>query len=236
MLVWRVVFCLLCLLSTMPLYALAQPSEPDHVAAAILERINAAYAKVQAYQAEVESSEYHKGRLEETRSFRYAFQKPGRLRIDMHHPHAGMQLTYPDARGRVRVRFGGWLGFASLRLQPENRLFATRSGQRIDQSDLGLLIRNIGRSIAEGHSDTLRIEEQPGRVLVEVLAADHFLSGVTTRYRFLIDRVLWLPVAVTESTPQGVMKRTTLFNDLQINPAFPEEYFGTDEKESADAL
>jgi outer membrane lipoprotein-sorting protein len=202
-------------------------------AAGIVARMTTAYEKVAGYQTATETSEYRDDRIVATRRFRYSFHKPDRLRIDMETPHPGMRIVYPDEKGQVFVHFGGWMSFMKLRLAPDNSLFATRAGQRLDQSDFGLLIRNIGRSIGEERRGELTVREKDGRVQLEVVATDHFLPEEVTRYCFVIDRTLWLPVAVTESTPEGRLKRTIRFRDLTIVPAFPEDFFRIDEEETA---
>ncbi len=231
MTLWRFFVCGLAILAGMDAQAGSLPQAPGY-ANAVLERLNTAYAGIGAYQTEVETSEYQQGRLVATRRFRFSFQKPGRLRIDMHTPHPGMRLVYPDENGKVWVRFGGWMGFMHLRLAPDNALFATRSGQRIDQSDIGLLIRNIGRSLTDQRRGALQVAEQGRQLRLDVVAADHFLSGVTTRYLFVIDKTLWLPVAVEERTPAGQLRRSIDFRQLRIDPVFPEHFFDIDKEGS----
>ncbi|MGE4542498.1 MAG: outer membrane lipoprotein carrier protein LolA [Pedobacter sp.] len=231
MTLWRFLVCGLALLPVMDVQAGSLPQAPGD-ANAILERLKTAYAGIGAYQIEVETSEYQKSRLVATRRFRFSFQKPGRLRIDMHTPHPGMRLVYPDENGKVWVRFGGWMEFVHLRLAPDNALFATRSGQRIDQSDIGLLIRNIGRSLTDQSYGALQVTEQGRQLRLDVVAADHFLSGVTTRYLFVIDKTLWLPVAVEERTPAGQLRRRIDFRQLRIDPVFPEHFFDIDKEDS----
>jgi hypothetical protein len=69
---------------------------------------------------------------------------------------------------------------------------------------------------------------------LKVVATDHLLPDEVTSYRFAIDRTLWLPVAVTESTPEGRLKRTVRFRNLTIVPAFPEDFFRIAKEETAD--
>ncbi len=197
-------------------------------AATIVDRMAAAYERVAAYQTVVETSEYQDGRIVATRRFRYSFRKPGQVRIDMETPHPGMRLVYPDENGQVYVRFGGWLGFMKVRLAPANALFSTRSGQRVDQSDFGLLIRNISLSVDEKRRGELKLAEKDRQLLLEVVAADHFLPGVVTRYRFVIDRTLWLPVAIDELTPEGQLRRTIQFRNLNTTPELPKHFFDID--------
>jgi outer membrane lipoprotein-sorting protein len=199
----------------------AAPLSPDE----IVTRMRTAYEKVTAYRTEVETSEYRGGRIDVTRRFLFSFRKPNRMRIDMETPHPGMRLVYPDRDGRVFVQFGGWLSAMKVRLAPDNSLFATRAGQRLDKSDFGLLIRNIGRSVGEERVGETKVVKEDGQLLLEVVARDHFQPGVVTRYRFLVDKSLWLPVAVEESTPEGLLKRTIHFRNIEKNPQFPGDFF-----------
>jgi len=203
------------------------PESAPSDAGTVVARMTAAFQQMDAYQAEIETNEYQAGRIVTTRRFRFSFRKPDLLRIDMETPHPGMRLVYPDETGRVFVQFGGWKGFLKLRLAPDNPLLATRSGQRIDQSD------NIARSVGEPSRGEPQLVEKDRQLLLEVVAADHFLPGVVTRYRFVIDKTLWLPVAVDELTPDGRMKRTVRFRNLNISPQLPEDFFAIDGKTSS---
>jgi hypothetical protein len=85
-----------------------------------------------------------------------------------------------------------------------------------------------------------------GLILLAALAAEagpvprvaaeaaEIVARMTTAYDFVIDRTLWLPVAVTELTPEGRLKRTIRFRNQTIVPAFPEDFFRIDEEETAD--
>ena len=199
-------------------------------ALAVVDRMRTAYGQLTGYQVEIETKEYQDGRVTAARRFRYSLRKANRLRIDMETPHPGMRLVFPDPEGRVAVRFGGWLKFLQLRLAPDNAMFATASGQRIDQSDFGQLIRNIGRSVGEVKRGEPQMEEKCRHLLLTVEASDHFLLGVVTRYRFIIDRTLWLPVAVEERTPAGQLKRTIHFRQLNTCPEFPPNFFAIEEE------
>lgn len=200
----------------------AGPSPPKgEEVAEIIERMEAAYARLQGYRTETEVSEYRDGRVVETRRFLYSFRKPDRVRIEMKSPYPGMVLVYPDEDGKVSVRPGGWSGFLRLRLSPDSALLRNSAGQRIDQTDLGLLIRNIARSLTDRRRGEIRVPGQNGRVLIEVVAEDHFLAGVLTRYRFSIDRTRWLPVEVKEFTPDGVPRRKVIFRNMTTSTGIP---------------
>jgi outer membrane lipoprotein-sorting protein len=199
----------------------AQESE----ALGILTRMEASYAKVSAYQTEMEVREYRKGKHLETKRFLYTFKKPNQLRIDMRSPQPGTVLVYPDKQGKVTLRPGGWTGFVTLHLAPDNSMLATESGARIDQSDFGLLLRNIRHSLTDQRRGEITLSEAEGRISIEVLADDHFLPGVQTLYRFVFDSARGLPLEEQEATPKGVPKRVTIFGKLKSSITIREDFF-----------
>ena len=191
----------------------------------LLEKMEEAYAGVQDYQANMEIRNYKPDGSFETERFIYTFEKPKRIRLDFESPHAGMVLVYPDPNGKVHVRPGGWARHFPFSLSPDSSFLGTPSGQRIDQTDLGLLIRNISHSLTDQRRGPVEMAEDDGQIRIRVLAEDHFRKGVVTRYQFLIDRELWLPVQVEESEPSGLLERRVVFGDLRINVPLPDHFF-----------
>jgi len=157
--------------------------------------------------------------------FLYTFKKPKRIRLDLESPHPGMILVYPDHKGKVGVRPSGWARFLKLSLAPDSFLLKASSGQPIDQTDMGLLIGNISRSLADESHSRPELEEEGEFIRVQVLAENHFRKGVRTRYEFLIDKMKWLPVKVSESTPEGVLKRQVIFRSLRVNIGVKDSFF-----------
>jgi outer membrane lipoprotein-sorting protein len=102
------------------------------------------------------------------------------------------------------------------------------SGQRLDQTDLGLLIKNIGHSLTDQRRGPAEVLEEGEYIRVQVLADNHFQKGVETRYQFLIDKKLWLPVQVEESTPEGRLEREIILQNLRTNIGFPDSFFHLD--------
>jgi len=92
----------------------------------------------------------------------------------------------------------------------------------MDQTDLGLLIKNIVHSLTDRRRGELKVSGEDDREIVEVLAEDHFRAGVLTLYHFTIDKKRWLPVEVRESTPDGVLRRKVIFNNF--NTAIPSVF------------
>jgi outer membrane lipoprotein-sorting protein len=201
------------------------PPDGEHVEG-IIGKMKAAYAQVEDYQMETEVKVYKEGQVVETKRFLYTFRKPDHIRIDMESPYAGMVLVYPGEDGKVAVKPGGLFGFLKLHLSPDSALLRTAAGQRIDQTDIGLLVKNIDHSLTDRrHGEASVSGGEDGQVLIEVLAEDHFLAGVLTLYHFSIDKTRWLPVEVREFTPKGILKREVRFRNLRTSIGIPESFF-----------
>jgi len=192
----------------------------------IIHDMEAAYEKVEDYRTEVEVRDFTPGGPSKTERFLYSFKKPDSIRLDFEAPHAGTTMIYPDPSGKVVVRLGGIAHLFTFHLSPGSRLLADPSGQRIDQTDLGLLIENICRSLTHESRGPVTIAEEEKVIRIRVLAKDHFLPGVTTLYSFLIDGKIWLPQGVEEATPDNQLKRVVLFRDLRTNVGIPDAFFG----------
>ncbi len=202
------------------------PSYPEQ-AAGIVEKMKAAYAKVEDYQTETEVRVFREGQEVESERFLYTFKRPNHIRIDMRSPSSGTVLIYPDKNGKVFVKPGGIAGFLRLHLSPGSTLLRASEGQRIDQTDLGLLISNIGRSITDLRRGDIKISRHGGLVVLEVLSEDHFVSNILTRYQFSIDETRWLPVEIEEFTPESVIKRIVVFRNLRTSVTIPDGFFRT---------
>jgi hypothetical protein len=194
----------------------------------LLKTMEAAYARVEDYRARIEVTTYEKKGAVETKKFLYTFKKPNRIRLDFESPHSGLILSYPDLKGKVVVRPTAWIPFFKLRLVPDNSLLLDSSGQRVDQTDLGNLIKHIEHSLTDQRQGPSEIANEGGHFRIKVLADDPFRAGSVTLYQFFIDRTLLLPIKVEESTPDGRLQRKITFEGLLINTGVPEEFFQFD--------
>ncbi len=193
----------------------------------LLKKMEAAYARIEDYQMNVEVKNYKNNGSPEIQKFLYTFKKPKWIRIDFESPHSGMILIYPDRNGKVRVESPGLAHIFKFDLSPENPLLRTPSGQRIDQTSLELLIQNISHSLTDQRRGPVHINEN-AHVRIRVLAVNHFRKGIVTLYQFFIDKHFWLPVKVEESTPEGQLDRTIVFQHLRTNAGVPDSFFKMD--------
>jgi outer membrane lipoprotein-sorting protein len=191
----------------------------------LLKKMESAYAQVTDYQAKMEVRTYSNDHSSKAEKFLYSFKKPKKIRLDIESPHPGMILVYPDHKGKVGVRPSGWARFITLSLAPDSYLLKVSSGQPIDQTDMGLLIKNISKSLTDEQYSRPELKEEETTIRLLVLAENHFRKGVRTRYEFLIDKMKWLPVEVREYTPDKVLERQIIFKDLRINIGVKDSFF-----------
>jgi outer membrane lipoprotein-sorting protein len=194
-------------------------------APALLKKMEAAYAKVKDYRTRVEIKTFNNDGISETEKFLYTFKEPNLIRIDFESPHAGMIVVYPDKNGKVVVQPAGIAHLLKLHLAPDNRLLTGSSGQRIDQTDIGLLINNVAHSLTDQRRGPIAITQEKHSVQVRVLAVNHFHPEILTLYRFFVDEKDWLPSAVEEFTPDGTLQRSISFIGLTINNGTPDSFF-----------
>ena len=191
----------------------------------LLGKMETAYSGVMNYRAKVEIKIFKPDGSFEIQKVLYTFKKPRQIRLDFESPHPGMEMVYPDKNGKVMVRPSGLGHFLKFHLSPDSFLLEVPSGQRIDQTDLGLLIDNISHSLLDRRNGPVEMTEGGGYVRIRVLAENHFRKGAVTLYHFFIDESLWLPVKVEESSPHGLLERTITFQDLKTNIEIPDNYF-----------
>ena len=196
----------------------------------LLNRMKGAFDDIRDYQMDVEIRSPEDSHSFQIERFKYTFKRPDHIRIDMKSPHRDMILVYPGPGGKVLIRPGGWARSFTFSLSSDNFLLRDSSGQRIDQTDLGLLIENISLSIEEAGEGHLEISETGRWIRIVLLADDHFRPGVITRYIFLIDRSSCMPVKVEEWTPQGNLKRVIIFKDLETNTGVGDSFFSLNEE------
>jgi outer membrane lipoprotein-sorting protein len=191
----------------------------------VLKQIEAAYDKVNDYQTEVEVTVFKEDGSFKSEKSLYTFKKPKSIRIELVSPHPGLTLVYPDPNGKILVKPPGLMSIFTLHLGLDDPLLETPFRQRMDQTDLGVLIKNIRHSVTDQRRGPVSLSQDQETIRIQVLADDHFRKGVETRYQFLISKAFWLPVEVGESTTNGVPEGRIIFRDLRTNIDVPDDLF-----------
>jgi outer membrane lipoprotein-sorting protein len=193
--------------------------------AEILQKMQQSYAGVKDYRTDVLVRRYDEVGSVSVLRFNYTFKKSKMIRMDFQSPHEGMVIIYSEQNRKAVVQPFSWAPFVKFHLSPGSDLITGPSGQRIDQTDMGQLIENIGKSLFTERGDKPLVESSETAIEIRVLAEDHFRRNRTTLYRFVIDKARWLPVAVDEWTPDRIRKREIRFQDLQINLGVADSLF-----------
>ena len=195
----------------------------------LIEQMEASYREVADYQTHLIITGFGKDSFfEKSQKLDYIFKKPNKIRIDFETPHAGMLIIYPDRDGKVILCFNAQYPSFSLHLRSDNSILEISPGQRIDQTDLGMLIRNISHSLTDLFLGGLDVKEDADRLIIGMLSDNPFRRGTPTRYVFTIDKKLWLPVMVLEYTPEGILQRKVVYEKLKLNTGIREELFQLD--------
>lgn len=160
---------------------------------------------------------------------RYAYRKPGHVRMDFVSPHHGAVLIYDPTSRKVRLRPFGEHAPPALSLSPANPLVRDRSGNRVDQSDVGELLRHVRELQQGGVTTTLGEADIGGRTVLRVSvvgAPAHAVAGGVHRYQLWLDAADGFPRKVISFEEDGETPlETVTLDDVEIDVAFPEHFF-----------
>lgn len=159
---------------------------------------------------------------------RYAYRKPGFVRMDLVSPFRGAVLTYSPISRRVRLwPFGSPHRHPGFSLSPDNRLVRSAKGHRVDQSDVGTLLANLQRLQQQGESGLL------GETAIGNKSALHLIVdgkgrarvGEVSRYEVWLDSERLFPLKVVSFDRQGQAIETVLLENIEFDPPLPDDFF-----------
>lgn len=163
----------------------------------------------------------------ERQVIRYFYRKPGWIRMEFVQPHSGMVLIYDPGARKVQLwPFG--LGHATaLRLGPGNPLLRSRSGQRIDRSDVGALLANLRELLARGSMRPLGEAEAPAwpAVGVDITGDGPCSVAGVHRYRVWLAAESLFPLKVESFAVDGAMIETVEMTEVEIDVPFDARLF-----------
>ncbi|MGU7782411.1 LolA family protein [Burkholderia sp. PU8-34] len=177
-----------------------------------------------SYRATIRSSPRHGAPTE----IHYAYRRPGYIRMDFVAPHRGAVLVYDPVSRKVRVRPFGVHMPPALSLSPTNPLVRDPSGHRVDQSDVGELLRNVHALQEGGLTVTQGEETVGGRTALRVTvtgAPARDVAGVH-RYQLWLDTDDGFPLKVVSfADGDDQPLETVTLDDVEIDVAFPDHFF-----------
>lgn len=178
---------------------------------------------IESYQVKIIS----KSALGENNVIRYSYRKPGYVRMDFTEPHPGAVLVYNPTSGTVRLWPFGLHQLPVLNLSPANSLIRDQNGHRVDQSDVGTLLRNI-RSLQQGGETTIVGKEilQGQPVLhVSVNGPAGFTVSDVHRSELWLENSHHFPIKVVSYGIDGHVIESVFMDAIVFNIQFPDNFF-----------
>jgi outer membrane lipoprotein-sorting protein len=162
---------------------------------------------------------------------RYYYKRPNHVRMEFIKPHKGAVLVYNPAAGKVRVMPLGFLKPLVLSFSLDNRLVKSARGHRVDESDLGTLLKASKDIKSHGKLETLGTEKVKARetLVITVTGDDGYtVYGEINRYIIWLDKELNLPVKAEAFGVEGELVERVLMDDLEVGMEFEEGFFELD--------
>lgn len=159
---------------------------------------------------------------------RYSYRQPGYVRMDMETPYHGAVLIYRPDTDKVQLwPFGSPGRRAGISLRPTNRMVRSSRGHRVDQSDVGTLLRNVQQLQLHGSARRFEpttldgrlvqhvvVEAEPGRTVHEV-----------ARYDLWLDDETLFPLRVKSYDRRGERLESVRLEEVILDPVFPPDHF-----------
>lgn len=221
-------------MSSSPVYALTVSPE-THDAPMIFAPITSSVAddpidvalrhfeQIESYQVRVRSQPV----AGDLTVIRYSYRKPGYVRMDFAEPHNGAALVYDPVSGKVRLWPFGVNSLPVLSLLPTNSLIRDKNKHRVDQSDIGTLLRDIRRLQQGGKTNILGEEVLVQQPVLHLSVTG--LAGVTVdnvhRYDVWLEKNQNFPVKVVSYGADGQQRETVVMDAMIVNVHFPEHFF-----------
>ena len=131
-------------------------------------------------------------------------------------------MVYRPDTGKVRLRPIGFLKPFTLSLDPANRLIRSPGGHRVDQSDLGFLLRQAQQLNEAGQC---RLREQDSRTaLLEVFGPEGVVVGGVSRYLLWLSLENKLPLRVEAYDRDNRLIEGLWLDNLAIDPEFGDVF------------
>ncbi|WMC11691.1 hypothetical protein PU634_04830 [Oceanimonas pelagia] len=185
----------------------------------LLAQARARFDRLQGYRLELRS-EGPGG----SQRLRYAYRKPGLVRLDVISPYAGAVLIYSPWSRRVRLWPFGLEG-PSLSMSPDNRLVQSPHGHRLDRSDVGALLENVQRLRRRGASLSARSLSLAEREVWQLRVRGPADPGQVARYELWLDKTLLFPVRVISHDARGNLMETVWLEHIELDPDFAGDVF-----------
>lgn len=156
---------------------------------------------------------------------RYYYKRPGVIRMEFIRPRKGATLVYNPKDGKVKVRPFGSIKFFVLTFNPDNRTVKSSRGHRVDQSDIGTLLKTIEELRSHGkveYTGNEKVGERGAVVLNIEGGGGYTVEGDINRYLLWLDQASYLPLKVEAYGVNGDLLERVWLEDLKVDVDFEE--------------
>lgn len=178
------------------------------------------YETVLTYQVTLQSRGRHF-----SEKIRY-YYKSGFVRMEFITPFHGTVLTYNPITKEVRLKPLQILNHV-ITLSPDSNMIRSSAGHKVDQSDIGSLLRAITELQAMGVTCIAGDEVIAGRetMLVRVTGNDDAAVCGIHRYDLWLEKKTFLPLKVASYDSAEELTEEVVMDDLEINIGLPDDLF-----------
>jgi outer membrane lipoprotein-sorting protein len=161
---------------------------------------------------------------------RYYYRRPGFVKMELIKPHRGTVLAYSPRTKKVTLVPFSWLSRLKFTLDPDNKFIRSSGGHRIDESDIGALLKSVSLLQKNGKTRVLG-EEFIGKrpaVKLDIKGEGGFTVDRINAYHLWLDRENYLPLKAVSFDVDRILIEEVLMDDLQIDVVFPDNFFDGD--------
>jgi outer membrane lipoprotein-sorting protein len=159
---------------------------------------------------------------------RYSYQRPGNVRMDLEAPYRGAVLIYRPDTGYVKLwPFGSPGKRRGISLRPTNRMVRSSRGHRVDQSDIGTLLRNVQQLQRHGVTRELGASELDGKAVQHIVVEAEPGRSVheVARYDLWLDDETLFPSRVISYGRRGERLESVRLEGVSLEPGFASDDF-----------
>ncbi|MFQ5329102.1 MAG: outer membrane lipoprotein carrier protein LolA [Thermodesulfobacteriota bacterium] len=189
----------------------------------IISTAMARYDAVKSYQVTLRSESRDSSEV-----IHYFYKRPGFVRMEFVTPHRGAVLAYDPLKKVVALRPFGFLKPFVLRLNPDNRVVKSSKGHRVDQSDIGFLLRLAQELERDGVTEVVGEEAVGDRGAIHIRVTGEggtVVRGEINGYSLWLDRELLLPIKVISYDSAGGVIEEVVMDDLEVNTIMADDLF-----------
>jgi len=150
---------------------------------------------------------------------KYQYKKPGHIRMEFVTPHQGALLTYDPEEKKVRVRpFRSFKSFV-LTFDPSSSFVKSPRGHRVDESDIGTLLRVAAELARHGsieESGTGKIKGRPTDIITITGEDGYTVEKDVNKYVLYLERSTGLPLKAEALDRNGELIERVLMDDLEV--------------------